>query len=512
MKKYPSGLPENINLYGLNLPISLQQKYDLYKPQFQSIVTSNGYPDNSKRPVNWATHNAYRGMPDSSNPDNYTTDNPEKITKTGINWANDYPYKASDLSRGENRRKANCEAKLKTLLFVYYVQNDLGETLWSVANDEGYDTDYNINTNSCPEIPSEIPQLKAMEKYFPQIPYVRESRRVVGKYTTTAKEIKRVGNPLIAAKFFEDSVAIGTYPVDLHNCNLESDLEGYLGETLDDKPGPPHPFASGPFQIPYPSFISQDLDNLLTAGKTLSVTRLANGASRNQPISMLAGQAAGIASALAVSKNIAPSQVPVKDVQHALLDRKVLLVAISDVLPQDSLFKPVQLVRLNSILYGYANLTFGPLNTVTRREIAIAITNMLKLNYPLPTTPTFTDVPASDSYYKFIENLYASKITSGCSTNPMLYCPAGSVTKAQFMTFFMKVWAKVDPSKTLITPDKPTFPDMPKTHWAYPFVESMVKYAGIENVAYTQNPLSFYPSQVVTRGYMVPWIVRILDL
>jgi hypothetical protein len=68
--------------------------------------------------------------------------------KTVLNWFNDYPVPISwfDLA---NRKKVNCEAKLKTLQLLYYVQHDLPEPLWSVANDEGYDTPYNREENLC---------------------------------------------------------------------------------------------------------------------------------------------------------------------------------------------------------------------------------------------------------------------------------------------------------------------------------------------------------------------------
>ena len=44
-------------------------------------------------PVNISTHNAYRGLPNSFEPGDYDAEreNWAKITKTGVNWVNDYP-------------------------------------------------------------------------------------------------------------------------------------------------------------------------------------------------------------------------------------------------------------------------------------------------------------------------------------------------------------------------------------------------------------------------------------
>jgi len=55
---------------------------------------------------------------------------------------------------------------------------------------------------------------------------------------------------------------------------------------------------------------------------------------------------------------------------------------------------------------------------------------------PAPGTPTFTDVPADNIYYQFIEALAAAGITGGC--NPGLYCPDRSITRAEMAVFLSK--------------------------------------------------------------------------
>ena len=120
MKKYPSGVPNE--LWIQSPPPGYNQALEA---QFAKMVTKNGNPW-GKRPVNWSAHNGYRGIPDSSNPQNYTDKNPETITKTGINFANDFPVTTQYLEDIQLRQTINCQAKLKTIQFIYYVQHNLG--------------------------------------------------------------------------------------------------------------------------------------------------------------------------------------------------------------------------------------------------------------------------------------------------------------------------------------------------------------------------------------------------
>src|SRR5262249_51641923 len=153
------------------------------------FVSREGY--NNKTPWNWAKHAGYRGMPDSSKPDLYDADPPPfnwlRITRTGINFANDFPFFADDL-KPANQKAANCKAKMRTIQFLYYMQHD-GQSRWSVANDEGYATPYNIEDNNCPDIPAE---LDVVESHLPSIPYYRESLRLAGEATLKASDIFRV--------------------------------------------------------------------------------------------------------------------------------------------------------------------------------------------------------------------------------------------------------------------------------------------------------------------------------
>jgi hypothetical protein len=53
-----------------------------------------------------------------------------------------------------------------------------------------------------------------------------------------------------------------------------------------------------------------------------------------------------------------------------------------------------------------------------------------------PATPTFSDVPATDIAWPFVEALAASGITAGCG--PGIYCPDAPLTRRQMAVFLAK--------------------------------------------------------------------------
>jgi len=134
---------------------------------------------------------------------------------------------------------------------------------------------------------------------------VRESRRVIGDYKLTAEE-------LLAGCKFEDVVALGSYPVDIHNPVGEGTIIQHLepGEWYD---------------IPFRSLIPEKLDNLIIGGRPISATHEAHSALRVQPIAMAIGQAAGTAAAICSNEGYLPREADVKTIQKSLLKQGAYL-------------------------------------------------------------------------------------------------------------------------------------------------------------------------------------------
>jgi hypothetical protein len=101
--------------------------------------------------------------------------------------------------------------------------------------------------------------------------------------------------------------------------------------------------------------IPKDADGFLAVEKNMSMSRLAAGAIRLQPISMMTGQAAGALAALAVSLKLELREVPAIKVQTQLVKHgvSISLCKYSDVPPESPFFGAVQI----SNLYGL----FAPL-------------------------------------------------------------------------------------------------------------------------------------------------------
>ena len=327
IRKYPDGVPDHLR------PKTPLPGYGQAKQNYEGYVTKDGFDFQGvypvKLPVNFVTHNGYRGLPDSFLPGDYdgAQENWAKISKTSVNWGNDYPgtYRwmngqfglpASYLEDRAVRVQAEREALIKTLHFIYYIQNELGEP-WSVDEHE---------YGELPAVAADLPdEWKTIARYLPPAPYVRECRRVVGDFTLTAYDLhdsslswrNGLGN-----RDLPDAIAVGGYIIDLHHSATDADLEKEWGEQAASvKRLEP----CGPFQAPLRALIPSGVEGLLAAEKNLSMTRLASGALRLQPTCMMTGQAAGALAAISVKTGLNARDVHPLLVQRPLLEGKVRL-------------------------------------------------------------------------------------------------------------------------------------------------------------------------------------------
>jgi hypothetical protein len=134
---------------------------------------------------------------------------------------------------------------------------------------------------------------------------VRETRRIRGEYRLT-------GDDVLTARKFEDAIARGSYPVDIH------DPEG-KGTILKRIP------VSEAYDIPLRCLLPREVDGLLVAGRCISGSHEAHSSYRVTPIAMATGHAAGITAALAARSDRSPRDVPYVDVQRELLRQGAIL-------------------------------------------------------------------------------------------------------------------------------------------------------------------------------------------
>ena len=441
LKKYPKGVPPEL------LMQHAPPGYDsAFAASMRRFLRADGNPTSSHIPVNFEIHNRLRALPDSSNADNYTASAPVNVTRTAVNWFNDLPAD-TDLFDRSKRQDMVCAAKLRTLDLIYYIQHDLNETLWSVANDEGYDTPYNREDNSCPNIPQEF---KALEVNFPLRPYVRESRRLIGIYTLVGGDVRREAawpNParftdITPTSVFSDAIAVGDYTVYLHDCKAEADFEPDLDHAADM----PNEFRHGPFQVPLEVLIPEKVDGLLAAEKNISESRIANSATRMQPITMLTGQAAGALAAIAVAQKVPPRQVDPGMVQRAVLDFNSALAKqeLSDLPRNVEEWRAAEYALVHGWLSA-APEGFAPEQTLTRAQAADALASAFQLlkvatdldrrwGQEAPASATFKDVPVYSKYSAYVEVLAAAHALRPCAKASDLFCPDQVETVEDFVS------------------------------------------------------------------------------
>ncbi len=137
-------------------------------------------------------------------------------------------------------------------------------------------------------------------------PYYRESRRLIGLATVTEADL------LPPLRLPPDAIAIGNYANDHHYPAQQWPLQARALRWGGR-------WSGLPFAIPYRALVPQSLDGLLVCEKNISVSHIANGATRLQPVVLGIGQAAGLAAALCVERHCQPRELPVQALQEALL-------------------------------------------------------------------------------------------------------------------------------------------------------------------------------------------------
>ncbi|OGV73746.1 MAG: hypothetical protein A3K19_12005 [Lentisphaerae bacterium RIFOXYB12_FULL_65_16] len=394
VKQYPNGVPPALLI--TQPPPGYTDA--VHKAFLKSLIAGDTVTSSTNRPWNFATFIGYRGMPDSSR----SGDAPP-ITRTHMNYNNDFPNDVGDLEAPAKRLQTLRAMRLKTLHLLYYIQNTLGKKDWSVADDEGYDTPYNrAEIDAWITSQPDLAPYRPILYHFPVMAYTRESRRIVGLHTLNVREIERYpGRPVR----FASCVALGDYPVDLHG----SKKPAYLELDLDPVESiPDEKFGSrgtGPFPIPFECFIPETLDGFLPAEKNISQSRLANGATRLQPHTLLMGQAVGAIVALAVQHQVQPRQLDPVLVQLALLDAgdTLFLTPVADIRQNHPDRKVVQLVLTHNLL-AIDGGSFGPGKPLADDELAGALKLLADGKTPPPNvTLPVTRIEAARTFADFLE-------------------------------------------------------------------------------------------------------------
>jgi hypothetical protein len=232
---------------------------------------------------------------------NFKTDTnnhgPFSFDNIGMNY--DYPEGSY-----ERRREILEEHRTYQQGFLYFLAND-------------------------PRVPADVRQKAASyglpkdefkdNGHWPHQIYVREARRMIGKFVMTENELtKRRPTP--------DSIGMGSYTIDSHNVQRYVTPEGFVQNEGDIGVG------ITPYQIAYGSLVPKEgqITNLLVP-VCMSSTHIAYGSIRMEPVFMILGQSAATAAVLAMDRECAVQDVPYPLLKERLLaDGQVLQYASVD--------------------------------------------------------------------------------------------------------------------------------------------------------------------------------------
>ncbi|MBR4950147.1 MAG: FAD-dependent oxidoreductase [Clostridia bacterium] len=139
---------------------------------------------------------------------------------------------------------------------------------------------------------------------------IRESRRIMGDYVLCLKDFQN-------RAIFDDEIGRYCYPVDIHASN--PDEEGF--KKFEEEYKKNFKYNKGEsYGIPYRILLPKTLDNVLMAGRCISCDRYLMGSIRVMPGCYITGQAAGMASSMAIEENITPREINVKKLQKKLIE------------------------------------------------------------------------------------------------------------------------------------------------------------------------------------------------
>ena len=137
------------------------------------------------------------------------------------------------------------------------------------------------------------------------MPGTRESRRLVGDYILNE-------NDILENKIFDDAVAYGGWAMDVHTPNGLYDFDKMPSQIIA---------FEGSYTIPFRSYYSKNIKNLMMAGRNISASRLAMSSTRVMGTCAIGGQAVGTAAAICLRYDCEPKGVlnHINELQQILL-------------------------------------------------------------------------------------------------------------------------------------------------------------------------------------------------
>lgn len=267
----------------------------------------------------------------------------------------------------EQREKVFARHRNLVLGLLYFIQNDpeVPEAHRKLANQYHLCLDEFTDNN-----------------HFPWQLYVREARRLKGKYFLTENDVtlKKTGRNTI----FPDSIIAGEFPIDSFPVSKEASpdkkvLEGYIGL-----------LPISPYQIPYRILIPEKIKGVIVP-VTASTSHVAYSTVRMEPLWMGLGQVAGTAAWMSIQENKSVGDVSVDALQGKLLEYRQILTYFNDLSVGDPAFQAVQFWGTKGFFDSYEANIEQPLNGKTWQEWHTKLLTLMgAANKILPDTESAT--------------------------------------------------------------------------------------------------------------------------
>jgi bacillolysin len=155
---------------------------------------------------------------------------------------------------------------------------------------------------------------------------------------------------------------------------------------------------------------------------------------------------------------------------------------------------------------------YCPENGMTRAEGAVFVERGIHGGGYLPPDPgsqVFADVPLTEWYAKWATGLWDDGYTAGCGTDPLIYCPLVTHSRAEGAVFYLRMLngaGYVPP-----TPSVQIFSDVPLTEWYAKWVNAAWE-AGIVLACATTPDLMYCPNDALDRSTAAYMMVQSKEL
>lgn len=323
------------NRPGNRVPIPKPPSYERYLPIYRNIAR-----DVREGKISRISQVIYFGpLPN----DKYDINNMGRYWPSTDHIEENYDYPEAP---PERRAQIAQDHKEYILGLMYYLQND-------------------------PELPEDfrkdalqwgLPKDEYTESgHFPEQLYVREARRIEGRYIFREQDARRTEKTPRAPVHF-DSIAVADYPLDSHATRKREPehpeaLEGFFYQ----------PRITVPSQVPMRILVPKDLDGVLVCC-AVSATHVGYGTLRLEPVYMAMGEACGAIADLARRRWIPTSRMPALPVQVDLTNKGALLTYFHDLEATLPAFAAFQLLGTKGFFEDYTARPADPADKATALE------------------------------------------------------------------------------------------------------------------------------------------------